>query len=123
NRVLNQPAGFRFDALQALVAKSHDRHFEYIHAGPSWILGACRHARGRSLGRRLLDSGNLDDGFVGDLTATVRKIGIIGRKDNGIEFGTIAGGPDEFVSPFSSIPFLWWPIGTQALEDILFERV
>lgn len=123
HRVLNQSAGFRFDALQALVAKSHDRHFEYVQAGPSLILGAFRHARGRSLGRRLLDSGNLDDGFVGDLAATVRKIGIIGREDNGIEFGTIAGGPDEFVSPFSSIPFLWWPIGAQALEDILFERV
>jgi hypothetical protein len=115
-------ARFHYDELLDLVARSHYRHFEFVKAGPSLVMGALR-LRSATLGACLLDNRtNVDRVLTG---AKRWACGIFDAKleGNALYVGTVGGGRHDLALMPEMLPLLWWPLPDEILRDVLFGRV
>ncbi|GAO38421.1 hypothetical protein SCH01S_15_00460 [Sphingomonas changbaiensis NBRC 104936] len=123
-RVNARHNGFYYEALEAVVARSHARGFEWEQAGKGMLLGALRMSQTSRLSDRYLPRKETP---VNELLTGVesRALSLVksDSPDNSMIVGSIGSSKDELRVSFDTLPFAQWPIDTQVLGDILFGRV
>ncbi len=113
---------FYFDALSEAIAKSHTKHFEFVQAGPSLVIGAVCLNRSRALSARLMGEGKVVDHLILGAERWARSIFDVGLEQNSLVIDAIGVG-DGLVLAEEAIPFLWWPCSDEVLQKILFGQV
>jgi hypothetical protein len=116
--------GFHYDALCSLVARSHERRFEWQSVGPGHVLGAVRIPNVRSLADTVLST-RKDPARRLTVGVEDAALGIMLKdsEDNSLLLSNVGGRSEYLRVRGETLPFVLWPIDHEVVRDILFRRV
>ncbi|WP_394664494.1 hypothetical protein [uncultured Sphingomonas sp.] len=117
---------FHFGALEDIVRRCDTRKFEWVKAGPGFVIGAVRigPSHKRQLSTTLLNNAGANAAELAvDAPDWAMKIVCDDRRLNSMMIGTLFGEEGDMIAPRGSFPVSLWPLSPEVLADLLLQRV